>query len=117
MRTLRNIIVILSLSGALHANAQVLYSPISIDFRSTSTMAGVGSEYSSTPSLNADGTALYSSPSFSHEKASGIRKAPPGTGGDKPNPDIEGPIGDAIIPLLLIALGYIVYRRKKQNIN
>lgn len=116
MRTLRNIIIILGLAGALHVNAQFSYDPIALDFRSTSTMTGVGSIYSATPSLNADGTAAYNSPSYSSEKTSGIRKAPPGgTGGDKPNPDIEGPVGDAIIPLLLIAVGYILYRRRKYS--
>ena len=112
MRTLRNIITILSLAGALQVSAQLQYFPIASDFRSTSTMTEIGSRYSATPSLNADGTAMYNTPSYPGS-SSGIRKAPPGTGGDKPNPDIEGPIGDALIPLLLIALGYVIYRRKR----
>lgn len=49
--------------------------------------------------------------------AAGVRKAPPGTGGessyDPTNPQFS-PVGDALIPLLLMAMAYAVYilRRK-----
>lgn len=49
--------------------------------------------------------------------ARGIRKSPPGTGGDKDNPTIEGPITDGTWFLLLLLASYAVvvtYRKKMQ---
>ena len=52
--------------------------------------------------------------------AMGPRKAPPGTGGvsdyDPANPQFA-PLNDALIPLLLLALGYGIYclRRKRRE--
>lgn len=76
----------------------------------------VGSSYSSD---------VYAVGSYSpsHAPAVGPRKAPPGGGGesgyDPHNPNF-GPVGDALIPLLLFALTYgawILTRRKKLTTN
>lgn len=72
----------------------------------------VGSSYSSD---------VYAVGSYSpsHAPAVGPRKAPPGTGGEStydPNNPQFSPIGDAVLPLLLMALAYMVIRvrRKRQ---
>jgi len=38
-------------------------------------------------------------------------------GGDPENPDIhvDGPVGDALLPLLLLLLGYVAFRRRRQQ--
>ena len=83
-------------------------------FQSTSTMMGTGSTYSSNPTINDNGTA--SAPSYA--PASGPRKAgalpPPPTvqEGDSGNQ----PLGDAVLPLLLMAAAYVgivAIRRKR----
>ena len=95
----------------------------SASFQSTSTMTGSGSSYSAAPSLNGDGTATYAAPS-------GPRRAkmddptpssgnPFSGGGNDPNqgePN-EDPLGDAVLPLLLMSLafGMFVYFRRKRS--
>ena len=87
----------------------------SFSFRSTGTMLGSGSAYASTPMLNADGTAPapYAAPSSPRrvrmeENDDDISMVTPGQSGS------QAPIGDAVIPLLIMALIYMIvaYRRK-----
>ena len=88
-------------------------------FQSTSTLQGIGSAYSSTPMISAQGTAEYSGAST--PSGSGPRRAKmeddwgdPVEGGEG---DEGSPIGDAALPLSLLALAYAVYmmvcRRRK----
>ena len=87
-------------------------------FQSTSTLVGSGSAYSATPMLGEDGTASYNGASYAPAK--GPRKATmddddieittPGQGGS------QAPIGDAVLPLLLMASAFAVFvylRRRK----
>lgn len=79
-------------------------------FQSTSAMTGSGSQYSATPALNEDGTATYEGASYSPAKAPA---AGPKKIGDQ---TIEGPIGDAVLPLMLMAgafAGVLYLRRRK----
>ena len=75
----------------------------------------VGSSYSSD---------VYAVGSYSpsHAPAVGPRKAPPGTGGEStydPNNPQFAPLGNAVLPLLLMGLAFIAYiaLRRKQIIN
>lgn len=87
-------------------------------FQSTSTMMGSGSTYTSNPTLSENGTAYSPSaaaaPSGPHmaKKDLGLPDLP-STEGDEGNV----PLGDAVLPLLLIALAYIgvTYIRKRTN--
>ena len=84
-------------------------------FQSTSSMMGSGSTYSANPTLNSDGTASYNGAAA----PSGPRKAKMDVDfeGDKPNtPQDPSPLGDALIPLMLLALAYAGMRlfRKKR---
>ena len=70
----------------------------------------VGSSYSSDVSA-------VGSYSPSHTPAVGPRKAPPGTGGEStydPNNPQFAPLGDAVLPLLIMALAFmgLTYLRK-----
>ena len=85
-------------------------------FQSTSTMQGSGSAYTANPMLNEDGTAATPT-----ETASGPRRekkddddeitiVTPGQGGS------QAPIGDAVLPLMLMAVlasGGIYLRRRR----
>lgn len=112
-KTILSILLSLSLLWltATTLSAQYAETP-TYGFQSTSTMAGSGSAYSSNPMLNADGTAALHGPS----RISGARYTPPGTTGDKDGPGL--PIGDELVPLLILALGYGIYRIiRKQSIH
>lgn len=83
-------------------------------FQSTSTMQSSGSVYSSNPSLNSDGTA-YSPAS---ERLGGPRKAPTPVSTDEYweanksqlGSGLNPPLGDAVLPLMLMALAYLGVR-------
>ena len=89
-------------------------------FQSTSTLQGSGSVYSANPSLNADGTAYNpaesSTPAQSPAQApAGPRRIGPTHGEGLPNP-----IGDAVLPLMLMALAYLglrVFRARKRALK
>jgi hypothetical protein len=90
-------------------------------FQSTSTLAGSGSAYSATPTLDEDGTATYEGAS------SGPRRAKMGGTGTPGTPSTPGqgsqenqfPLGDAFIPLLLMVMAYatsILLRRRNSRV-
>ena len=76
-------------------------------FHSTSSMAGTGSAYASMPMIDANGSATYASAS----PISGPRKdgASPTTPPGKP----PVPVGDAILPLMLMAMVFLLWKRRK----
>jgi len=79
-------------------------------FRSTSTMIGSGSSYAAQPALNADGTAAYGASESSTPAAPGPRKIVPVTPEGDPTP-----VGDALLPLLLMAMAYAVITLRRKN--
>lgn len=93
----------------------------SVVFQSTSTMMGSGSTYSANPTLNTDGTAYYNGAAASgprRVKMDGTTPTPnPGDpeSGEQDNTE-PGPVGDAVLPLLLMALAFcgVVYMRKRK---
>lgn len=92
-------------------------------FQSTSTMQGSGSVYSSNPTLNANGTAY--SPVESPAKTIGPRRSPGTIDSQQEMDDEYGeglnpPLGDAVLPLMLMALAYLgvrVFRARKRALN
>ena len=106
--------------GATQGGEQKAFgaSAPSATFQSTSSMPGSGSEYSSNPTLNADGTAAYlgeanSSSKTNHQPRRAKKE-------DQNNPEIldgDNPIGDAVLPLFLCALAFcgVVYLRRKRS--
>jgi hypothetical protein len=98
------------------------YTPFAADMQPSITMQSVntsgymvsGSMYS--PNVYEVGSTSPTSSS----PGSSIRKAPPGTGGESdydPNNPQFAPLTDALIPLFLFALGYLMYilYRKRQE--
>jgi hypothetical protein len=98
------------------------YTPFAADMQPSMTMQSVntsgymvsGSMYSSNVYEVGSTSPTSSSP------GSPIRKAPPGTGGESdydPNNPQFAPLTDALIPLFLFALGYLMYilYRKRQE--
>ena len=82
-------------------------------FQSTSTMSGSGSTYSANPELNADGSATYEGASYTPAKSirrpGGVRKD--GFNGENQNnPNDPTPLGDAVLPLMLLLGAYAVYK-------
>ena len=101
-----------SVMGQNFAAANQMEAP-STGFQSTSsTMMNSGSAYSANPTLNEEGMATYDGASYSPAKApSGPHKVAPKDG------DEDYPIGDAVLPLLLLAGVYLsvrVFLRRKR---
>jgi len=86
-------------------------------FRSTSVMTTSGSMYSANPSLNADGTAVYKCASYSPAQApSGPRRVIGNPDGDDEDDTENGsPLGDALLPLMLLACAYLIIRMARRR--
>ena len=91
------------------------------EWRSTSTMQGTGSSYA--PQISAVGATTVGEMATTTETYSPAKVGPRR---DKENPgdigykDEGSPIGDAVLPLMLMALafgGYIAIKRKKLTAN
>ena len=87
----------------------------SASFQSTSTMTASGSSYSSQPTIGSDGVATMGETYTSSQPASGPRRiVTPG------NTGTQQPLGDALIPLLLMVMAYATYlllRRRKSRVQ
>jgi hypothetical protein len=100
-------VLILVVAVVLPTKAQMFRSSSpDIAFRSTSTMVGSGSAYCSSPMLTENGTATYSGESSSSSAPSGPKKIV-----TPPNSGTQQPIGDALLPMMLMALLYVLFRR------
>lgn len=76
----------------------------SASFQSTSTMQSSGSAYSTSPMLNADGTATYNAATAPSQAPGGPRKVGPPTPGGNPTP-----VGDGMWALMVLAAAYGAY--------
>ena len=108
-------VIILAMVAALSlpAIAQLSSDPFAATaptttFQSTSALVGSGSDYSSNPTIGEDGTAAQPNAGPKVRTISGRRNDTPDDGDD------EGllPIGDALLPLMLLAIGYAAARRR-----
>lgn len=123
MKTMkRNIVmIVMAVAFALPAvavefgNSNLFGVAPQASFRSTSSMAGSGSMYASYPSLSENGTANapYASSSSRPHKAPPLIVTP----GDLEEGHV--PIGDAVLPLMLMALAFcgVVYLRRKKALK
>ncbi|MBR2168247.1 MAG: hypothetical protein IKQ50_06600 [Paludibacteraceae bacterium] len=118
---MRKVVIMMIVGVALMAlpataqtfGTQQLEQPNAV-FQSTSSMQGSGSAYSATPTLNSDGTASYNGAAPAPAKApGGPHKSTP----TNPKPgDQQLPLGDAVLPLMLMALAFgavVAVRRRK----
>ena len=125
MKTLRYLLIILGMASFLSVQAQGIAQMPSSSFRSTSTMVGSGSTLPTAAhtGVRVTGTmvgtyddASYASRSNRPRRIGGNTS---GGSGDREDP-YEDPLGDAILPLMMMALAFcgVVYlRRKKRTLN
>lgn len=78
-----------------------------IHFQSTSAMYGSGSTLCSDNIVEVTGSGKSDAPGQR-------RRVNPN---QPPSDPFDDPIGDAVLPLLLLALGYVIYLRRKNNQN
>ena len=116
MKTMKQLLIVIGLISVLTISAQTITEYPVVQMHSTSTMVGSGSTLPNAASsgfISADDN-LNSS---SNNTPSGPRRAkeeddtPPAD----PNGPNENPLGDAVLPLLLLAAGYAIYTWRKKN--
>ena len=118
MKAMKYILMVISMVGVLSVSAQQQTEQPNVQFQSTSTMQASGSVLSSQPMLNADGTAYNPTEASAPTKVG--KPGQPKTIGPTHGEDNPNPLGDAVIPLLLMAMAYAVYsvarvyRRKRR---
>ena len=130
MKTMKrnSLTIVMAVAFALPAIAQFgpkdQFAAPPMTFQSTSAMAGSGSAYCAQPMLNEDGTASYNSGSTPSGGGPNRAKMDGNPWGDQTIvdhdiTDVDTPLGDAAIPLTLLALAYALYivtrRRKAQE--
>jgi len=88
-----------------------------IGFHSTSAFSSQWENTTTTPMLNADGTVNNEAYGVGQRNAPGARKAPsaPGTPTGDLSTDTQQPLGDALLPLMLCALAYAIYRMSRKR--
>ena len=82
-------------------------------FQSTSTMTPTGSQYSSNPTLNSNGTAVAPTSGPYKAKKDGISLPPTPTNQEGDSGNV--PLGDALIPLMLCAGAYLIVRATRRR--
>ena len=89
--------------------------PQKVQFQSTSAMAPVNSQYSAQPMLNEDGTAYNPAASAAPSRPRRTESNP----GTPPSEGDELPVGDAVLPLMLMALAFcgVIYLRRRKALS
>jgi hypothetical protein len=109
MKTMKYIVLVCALifSTALMANDNSTSSQMpTLPFESTSTMPLSGTQL---PNASEDGVGIVSTP------VTGPHRVNPG---QKPADPFDDPVGDAILPLALLAAAYVLFlARKKRTAN
>lgn len=126
MKALRYLLIVtmVSVASLVFATAQSLAQKPEAEMRSTSGMVYSGSNL---PQAAADGAVLTGTTIGTYSPASttsGPRKAKSGLGGgggsgepgDRPEP-YEDPLGDAMIPLMLLAGAYLIMRAMRKRMH
>lgn len=120
MKTIKQLLIVIGLVSALSICAQTMIEQPQLQMQSTSIMMGSGSHL---PQAAIEGVTTTYTPGASNVPSgphraldNDDREDAEGTGSNAdPFPD---PIGDAILPLLLLAVGYVaIVTRKKRTAN
>ena len=121
MKTLRYLLIAVMMLSVLSLSAQNMAQQPSSDFRSTSTMVGTGSALPQAAQTGAYVTGNTPGSYSAYTPGGRIRKGASGDDDDEPPADPHGPnedpIGDAVLPLMLLAGAYLIMRvaRKRQR--
>lgn len=116
MKTIKQLLIVIGLVSALTICAQTMAQQPQMQMQSTSIMMGSGSHL---PQAAIEGVTTTYTPSASNvpsgpHRAKEEDDTPPQ---DPPGPN-EDPIGDAILPLALLAAAYLLFlARKKRTAN
>ena len=108
MKAMKQLLIVIGLMGMLSLNAQNIYAMPSAQMSSTSAMVGSGS---SLPQAAISGTHTTYDSDSSATPSNGPRKARPEDWEDP----YEDPLGDAVLPLLLLAAGYCLFIVRKRR--
>lgn len=114
MKAMKQLLIVISLMSILSLNAQTPTEYPVAQMHSTSAMVGSGSALPSaatTGVISADDNLPTSSPRGPRRAAEEGDDAPP-----DPNGPMEDPLTDAVPCLLLLALGYALYVRRKYGL-
>ncbi len=115
MKTIKRNIMIIVMAAAF------MLPVMAIEFRSTSTMVGSGSKYCANPMLNDDGTATYSGAKLpGGPRRSGIGGSNPFGDqviNDRPINDVDQPLGDAVWPMTVLALAYLIGEKLAKKVK
>jgi hypothetical protein len=124
MKALRYLLIVmmLSVAGLVFATAQGLAQQPKAEMHSTSVMVSSGSAL---PSAAASGTVLTGSKLGTYDPADAtsgpqkMRRDVGGGGGTAEDEDPDGPgdpfpVGDAALPLMLLALAYAIYKVRRR---
>ena len=120
--TLRYLLIVIGLASVLSVGAQGLAQQPNNDFRSTSVMVGSGSAL---PQAAVTGTYMTGSTPGTYSASSSIHptlRRDVGGGGstadddDPDSPEEPFPVGDALLPLMVMAMGFggVIYLRRKR---
>lgn len=118
---MKQLLIVIGLISVLTISAQTITEYPVVQMHSTSTMVGSGSTLPNAASsgfISADDN-LNSS---SNNTPRGPRRVIDEDDKEEEKPEgwkdpMEDPLGDAVIPLLLLAVGYSIYLRRKNSVR
>jgi hypothetical protein len=113
MKTMKQLLIVIGLVSALTICAQTMVEQPQLQMQSTSIMMGSGSRL---PQAAIEGVTTTYTPGASNIPSGPHRAAvdddtPP----SDPNGPMEDPIGDAILPLALLAAAYLLFLARKKH--
>ena len=117
---MKYILIVFGLISVLTLNAQRLTDYPVAQMHSTSTMIGSGSALpcaAYTGYVSADDNLNSYSPRGPHRAAAKEDEEEGDTPPPDPNGPMEDPLTDAVPCLLLLALGYVLYLRRKKSVT
>lgn len=119
MKAMKQLLIVIGLVSVITLNAQTFAEHPSATMRSTSVMQGVSSTLPQAAISGTHTTYDSNSPYNSTISSRGPKKAaeegdtPPAD----PNGPMENPLGDAILPLLLLAAGYVFFIARRRALK
>ena len=120
MKAMKQLLIVIGLVSVITLNAQTFAEHPSATMRSTSVMQGVSSTLPQAAISGTHTTYDSNSPYNSTISSRGPKK---GAADDDdtppvdPNGPMENPIGDAILPMMLLAVVYGIYLRRKKCVR
>ena len=118
MKTMKQLLIVIGLISVLTISAQTITEYPVAQMHSTSTMVGSGSTLPNAASsgfISADDNLNSSSNNTPRGPRRAQDKDEDDTPPADPNGPNENPLGDAVLPLLLLAAGYVVLVARKRR--